>query len=102
MMLDMDLCLPFQLGTTLPWTRTEDTIHANCCIRAMGACRGNNPFQNFVRNDAWRHARMTLSAQFSNFPSEKTHRILYKFAPMMPAHVPVESKSGNYPIKGVD
>jgi len=36
--------------------------HINCCIRAMGVCRGNNPFRNFVRNDAWRHARTTLRA----------------------------------------
>jgi len=36
--------------------------HTNCCIRAMGACRGNNPFRDFTRGDAWSHARTTKAA----------------------------------------
>jgi len=36
--------------------------HTNCCIRSMSACRGNNPFRRFVRNDGWRHSSATLSA----------------------------------------
>lgn len=45
--------------------------HTNCCIRSMGACRGNNPFRNFVRRDAWPHARTTLQA-VSRYANEQS------------------------------
>jgi len=35
--------------------------HNNCCARARGACRGNNPFRRFTRREGWRHAGETLT-----------------------------------------